>query len=184
MFNYKSASKQELKEQFKKIAKSQGEINLIISNEKYYLPKILNVQEEILSFITGRMNDHKWLITLTNQRIILIDKGLLYGLKQITIDLKHISSISSTTDLTSGKIQINQENSNYLIENISKKLVIYFVNKANEVLQNLHLSASPLQTSKDESTENKLIELNELREKGLINETEFAKAKAKVLNIE
>ena len=130
------------------------------------------------------MNDTKWLITLTNQRIILIDKGLLYGLKQITIDLKHISSISSTTDLTSGKIQINQENNNYLIEHISKKLVIHFVKKANEVLQTIHLGGSSLKNSSDESTENKLVELIELREKGLINETEFAKAKAKVLNIE
>ncbi|ASK79422.1 hypothetical protein CF386_10200 [Paraphotobacterium marinum] len=184
MFNYKNASKQELKEQFKRIAKSQGERNFIISNEKYYLPKVLNENEEILSFITGRMNDTKWLITLTNQRIILIDKGLLYGLKQITIDLKHISSISSTTDLTSGKIQINQENNNYLIEHISKKLVVYFVKKANEVLQTIHLGGSSLKNSSDESTENKLVELIELREKGLINETEFAKAKAKVLNIE
>lgn len=60
----------------------------------------------------------------------------------------------------------------------------YFTNKANEVLQTINLGASSLINSYEESTEKKLVELNGLRETGLINETEFAKAKAKVLNIE
>ena len=56
MFNYKNASKQELKEQFKKIAKSQGERNFIISNEKYYLPKVLNILAKTWEIILKEKN--------------------------------------------------------------------------------------------------------------------------------
>lgn len=41
-----------------------------------------NDGEEVLAFSSGLMDESTWLITLTNTRIIFLDKGMIYGLNK------------------------------------------------------------------------------------------------------
>ena len=45
------------------------------------------------------MDGNTWLITLTDRRIIFLDKGMIYGLKQTTIDLDKVNAVSGETGL-------------------------------------------------------------------------------------
>ena len=81
------------------------------------------------------MDGNTWLITLTDRRVIFLDKGMLYGLKQTTIDLDKVNSISSSTGLLLGKISIEDGASSKLIENVGKKTVKNFTNKVQDAIE-------------------------------------------------
>ena len=70
MFDFKKASKKELKKEYDKIAKKIGDDQFFTSKELNFLPEILLDGEQVLAFSSGLMNDNTWLITLTDIRII------------------------------------------------------------------------------------------------------------------
>ena len=57
-----------------------------LQKELDHVPHILQDGEQVLAFATGLMNNDTWLITLTDRRIIFLDKGMVYGLRQAVID--------------------------------------------------------------------------------------------------
>lgn len=94
VFDYKNASPAELKNEYNRIAKEIGDDQFFTKRELSHLPKILGDGEQVLAFTSGLMDGNTWLITLTDRRIIFLDKGLIYGLKQVTIDLDKINAVS------------------------------------------------------------------------------------------
>ena len=80
MFDFKNATKAELKEEYNKIAEEMGDTQFFTKKELYYLPEVLMENEPVLAYTSGFMDGNTWLITLTDRRIIFLDKGLIYGL--------------------------------------------------------------------------------------------------------
>ena len=74
----------------KELLREIGDDQFFTKKELKYLPEILMENEQVLAFSSGLMDGNTWLITLTNERVIFLDKGMLYGLKQTTIDLEKI----------------------------------------------------------------------------------------------
>ena len=72
MFDFKKASKKELKKEYDKIAKKIGDDQFFTSKELNFLPEILLDGEQVLAFSSGLMNDNTWLITLTDIRMVFI----------------------------------------------------------------------------------------------------------------
>lgn len=184
MFDYKNASKKELKEQFNKIAKEQGDDQFFTKKELNHLPEVLMDNEQVLAFSSGIMDGNTWLITLTDQRIIFLDKGMIFGLKQTVINLDSIKSVSGETGIFFGKIIITEGTTNYKIDNVWKKTVKNFTNKVQEQMQKINKTANnSQQIIKEESIEDKIEKLHNLKEKGLISDEEFESAKYKALGI-
>ena len=75
----------------------------------------------MLAFTSGMMDRNTWLITLTDARVIFLDKGMLYGLKQTFIDLDKIDAVSGSTGILWGKISINDGHKKHDITNVWKK---------------------------------------------------------------
>ena len=79
MFDFKNASKKELRKEYKRIAKATGDDQFFTKRELNHLPAVLFDEEQVLAFSSGMMDGNTWLIALTDRRVIFLDKGLLFG---------------------------------------------------------------------------------------------------------
>lgn len=177
-FDFKNASAAERKQQYDRIAKEMGDDQFFTKKELNHLPEILADGEQVLAFTSGLMNNNTWLIALTDKRIIFLDKGMIYGLKQTTIDLDKINSISGSTGIFFGKIAIEDAASQRVIDNVWKKTVVPFTNKVRDAIE--ARKAAPAATHQDDMV-TKLEKLAGLLEKGILTQDEFLAQKAKLL---
>lgn len=183
-FDFKNASPSDLRNEYNRIAKEIGDHQFFTKRELKHLPKVLSSGEQVLAFTSGLMDGHTWLITLTDRRIIFLDKGMVWGLKQATIDLDKINAISGDTGLLLGSIQIEDGASQRVIRNVWKKTVIAFTNKARDAMearkQALRPSAAVAHGAADDFV-SKLERLAVLLEKGILTKEEFEQQKARLL---
>lgn len=161
------------------------EINLLevknlyfTTKEVKYLPEILKHDERINALVSGFLDGNTWLIVCTSERIIFVDKGMLYGLKQIEIPLNKINSIGQKQGLLFGEIHIWDGANKMTIKNINKTAITPFINAVNNELDKLK-KINGNNNSEDDFI-SKLERLSLLRDKGIINENEF-NAKKKVI---
>lgn len=148
------------------------------------LPKVLANDENIKYATSGLLNGSTWLITCTNKRILFLDKGMLYGLKQVDIPLEKVNSISYSTGLVLGKIEVWDGASKMVIENVSKSTVKIFVDAVNTAREELNNNSnSQNNTSSGQDVVTQLEKLAGLKEKGILTDEEFQKQKAKILNM-
>ena len=135
MFDFKNASKKALQQEYKRIAKATGDDRFFTKKELNHLPKVLMDGEQILAFSSGLMDRNTWLIALTDKRVIFLDKGFVYGLRQTTIPIDKISAVSGETGIIFGKITINSGHGEKKITQVLKYTVLPFINKLNEVIE-------------------------------------------------
>ena len=135
MFDFKSASRAELKAEFKRIAEASGDDGFGTKKELRHLPEVLMDGEQVLRFSSGSMDGNTWLIALTDRRIIFLDRGMLFGFKQTAIPIDKISAVSGQTGLLFGSIEISEGTVTRQIKNVLKKSVLPFTNKVQEVME-------------------------------------------------
>lgn len=185
MIDYKTAKRSDLKAEFKRLLRvTCGDGQLPYQGTKkefFHLPKVLGEGERPLAIVSGMMENSTWLMTLTNHRIILLDKGLIFGLKQKDLALSEIKGINGSTAIMFGTISI-MSGVNLEIKRVDKRCVIPFVNKVNEA-RGIHLKNESESENKPENSPLDHIErLANLKEKGLLTDEEFSAAKNKILN--
>jgi len=163
-----------------------GEVDLFgTAKEVSHLPELLHDDENIKYLTSGLTDGTTWLIVCTQKRILLVDYGMFFGMKQSEMSLENIQSISYQTGLLFGAIEIWHGGSKMLIENCDKKTVKPFVDAVNAAIKELKVnenqdtSASLSQSSDDVIS--KLERLAVLKEKGILTDEEFAEQKAKIL---
>lgn len=144
------------------------------------LPEILRSNESIKALTSGFYDGKTWLIVCTNFRLIFLDKGMIYGLKQIDIPLDKVNSVLCETGIFFATVVVWDGASKVLIENISKNEGKEFTNKINDSLH--EYKQKPIQTiSTGVDVTSQLIKLAELKEKGILTEEEFLLQKKKIL---
>ena len=134
-FDFKNASKEELDREYKRIAREVGDDRFFTKKELRHLPEILLEREQVIAFSSGMMDGKTWLIALTDKRVVFLDKGMLYGLKQTSIPISKISSVSGETGIMFGKITISTGSDEKSISNVWKKTVRPFTNRLNEIIE-------------------------------------------------
>ena len=91
------------------------------------LPETLEPDETMKALTSGYMDGNTWLIVCTDRRVLFLDKGLIYGLKQTEIPLESISSVIQRKGLMVGSIQILGAGlSGMKVDNIIKEDVAKF----------------------------------------------------------
>lgn len=144
------------------------------------LPEILRSNESIKALTSGFYNGNTWLIVCTNFRLIFLDKGIIYGLKQIDIPLDKVNSVLCETGLFFATVVVWDGASKVLIENISKNEGKEFTNKVNDSLH--EYKQKPVQTVvAGNDVASQLVKLADLKEKGILTEEEFQTQKKKIL---
>lgn len=184
MIDYTTATKDQLLAEFDRLKKSSNDSGFFTSKEFLHFPKIAMPGEAPIAVSSGKMDGKTWLIILTNQRVIFLDKGMFFGVKQVAVDLSTISSVGGQTKILSGQIVIAAGGHTYTVENVPKKNVIPFTNMVKQAMEDLRqgrgASANQPQTTSNDPLE-QLERLASLKEKGIITEEEFQAQKAKIL---
>jgi hypothetical protein len=142
------------------------------------LPKILKEDERVLALTSGLMDNNTWLIVLTHRRVIFLDKGMIYGLKQVETPLEKINSIEHKIGMIMGEIHIWDGSSKMSIRNCIKNTVQPFVNALNDALE---VSKKGGHAPSSNSVADELQKLASLKEQGILSEEEFAAEKGKLL---
>lgn len=182
-FDFKNASKEALKVEYDRIAAQIGDDQFFTKKELNHLPEVLADGEQVLAFTSGLMDGNTWLVTLTDHRIIFLDKGMIYGLKQTAIDLDKVNAVSGETGIFFGKISIQDSASTRVIDNVWKKTVVPFTNMVRDVI-NKRKSASNQPTTISAPVSDpveRLEKLSVMLSKGLISDAEFLEQKARIL---
>lgn len=185
MIDYKTASKDKLKEEMKRLASVVSDAPFGTKKEFFHLPEILNAGETPLAIASGQMDGNTWLITLTNKRVIFLDKGMLFGVKQVDVNLQNIVSVGGKTGLLLGEITISTSGQNYTIKNVMKASVIPFTNLVNETRNNTAQSSQTTAQSSVASQDDiivKIERLAKLKADGVLTDEEFQQQKQRVLN--
>lgn len=177
--NFKNASETDRKAEFTRLAKEAGDDRAFVKKELNYLPEVLMDNEEVITFASGFMDGNSWLVTLTDKRIIFLDKGMFFGLKQTIIDLDKVNAVSCITGMILGSVMIQDGALIHKIENVANKTVTFFTNKvrdAIEVRKTPNVTQSPVI-----DVVSQLERLSVLKEKGILTQDEFNQQKTKIL---
>ncbi|MFZ4124581.1 MAG: PH domain-containing protein [Rickettsiales bacterium] len=162
-----------------------------------YLPEILAEGENILALTSGYMNTSTWLCVCTNRRVLFLDRGMFFGLRQIQMNLDRIQSIDSSYTIFFGALRFWDGASSITIKMVLKSSIHPFVKTVQEAMDlykrqmvydlaasatNAHRTAQSsgsLNATADLTSE--LERLGKLREAGHLSEAEFQQAKSKLL---
>lgn len=147
-----------------------------------YLPEVIVPGETIKGLTSGFHDGNTWLITITNRRLLFLDKGMIYGLKQMEMPLDQISTISHKTGLMFGELQISTSGGTKKVEQIDKKDVAKIAQMISDLVKTSR--EKPVATNSDGGdVVSRLERLAALKEKGIINEEEFRIQKEKILSM-
>ncbi len=69
---------------------------------------------------SGVLDGNTWLITVTNKRVLFLDKGMVYGLKQMELPITQISAVSHRTGMLFGKIEVSTAGGTKSVTQIQK----------------------------------------------------------------
>jgi len=185
-FDFKNATQEDFLAECKRICAEMGDDGFFTKKEMKHLPEVLYDGEQVLGLASGMMDSKTWLIALTDQRILLLDKGMLYGLRQTEFRLGHVSSVSYETGLMMGKIDIHVSSVKHQISQVPKKAVANFAERVRAQLQAPSPAAPasesvPSASGSDDDIVSKLERLADLRDRGVLDDQEFAEQKAKIL---
>lgn len=139
-----------------------------------YLPEALYSNEVIKYITSGFCDGNTWLLVCTSLRILALDKGMMFGLKQKEIPLEKISSVNFKKGLMFAEVTIITSSARIKIEQLFKDKVENFVRTINSARENPR--NSPVNTSQIEKLAN-------LRDSGILTEEEFTTKKKQLLNI-
>jgi hypothetical protein len=134
MLDFTTASPEHLSIVYREIAREIGDDRFFTSKELDVLPRILSPYEQVLSFSSGLMDGNTWLIVLTDTRVLFVDKGMFFGLKQSSIDLENIIAIDGETGLMFGSISISMAAGPREIKNVWKRTVNPFIKKVRQAI--------------------------------------------------
>lgn len=200
----------QVKEQIARLP-SEGRYLFWTSKEVRYLPNILEDNERIYAVTSGFVNNNTWLCVCTDRRIIFLDRGLVYGVKQIQMPLNRINSIDHEIGIAFGTISVWDGATRMTVGTILRNKVHYFVKVAKRAMEeyNQRLSmqyqqqmmmqqqmqqqhmmqqqpAAPQLTPEQQAQRmsdvaQHLEKLAALRDKGILTEEEFQMQKARML---
>lgn len=144
------------------------------------LPDILVPGEEVKGLTSGVVKNATWLIVCTTKRILFLDKGLLYGLKQVEIPLDKVNSIEQKKGIFMGEITIWNGANQTKVEMVNKKSLGQFVNGVNEQIEKSKNRSNQPVASLDVADQ--LKKLAGLKDDGTLTEEEFQAQKRKILS--
>lgn len=174
-------------EEIQKRLKELGQIDMFgTKKEVKELPNIMYDGETLEYLMSGFMNGNTWLIVCTNKRILFLDKGLIFGCKQLEIPLDKVNSVETSKGLLLGSIKVWDGASAMKIDNVQKFALQPFVtavNKAREALKNNNQQIKVEKNDESNDYIKELEKLAELKEKGIITEEEFLSKKKQLLGL-
>ncbi len=175
----------EIKEQIKNL-KLDNVSSFFGRKEVNELPNILFAEESVLDIVQGTYNNKMGILVATENRLIFIDKGFMYGLKVEDFPYDKITSIVYETGFVQGKIIIMASGNKAEIDNVIKNRVKPFSDLTRTQISNSGKSNNiPVQNvtiNQQVDVADQLMKLASLKENGILTNEEFQTQKAKLLS--
>lgn len=147
------------------------------------LPKVLGDNEELIYITSGLYEDNTWLIALTDKRILFLDKGLIYGLKQKDITLDKVNSVEYESGVIFSRIKVWNGAEDIIIDKVLNKyakIMVSYITEELELYKN-KMARPRMVEETNEDRINQLAKLGKLRDLGVLTQEEFEEAKRKIL---
>jgi hypothetical protein len=148
------------------------------------LPEILDDDEHILALTSGMRDSSTWLIVCTNRRLIFLNRGMFFGLRQIQLPLDRIQSIDHSSVIAFGSISVWDGASSISIGMVWAPSIVPFVRATEEAMYALRKGTTKPAATASASIDvaSQLAKLAELKEKGHLTQAEFETQKKKLLS--
>lgn len=143
------------------------------------LPEILSDNERILYATSGFINGQTVLIVLTQNRILFINRGLIYGTQNKEIPLNKLNELSYNKGIMYGKITVINGATSVTIDNVDKKTAGTFAKKTRNAINNLNNKSL---NSNSISIADELMKYKKLLDADAITQEEYDKKKKELLN--
>ena len=161
----------------KEMLSKSGSLILGTKKEVKELTNIIGDDEIITYATSGVYEGHTWLIVSTSKRIILLDKGMLFGVNQIEIPLSKVNAVKYKKGLFVGEIEIWDGASMFRVKSVLKKTLIPFINAVNNSIEEMKKT----QKSPKLSVADEIMKFKRLLDEGAITQEEFDKKKKELL---
>ncbi len=146
------------------------------------LPQILDHDEPIKAFTSGFMNNATWIAVCTDRRIIFLNRGMIYGERQLMIPLERVQAIDHQSTIFFGSITVWDGASAFMLSMVLKSSILPFVKTTQEQMQVVRMNSKPTPPSTATTDiASQLAKLADLKEKGHLTEEEFQAQKKKLL---
>jgi hypothetical protein len=145
------------------------------------LPEILHHDESIKAITSGIMNNATWLAVCTNQRLLFLNRGMIFGLRQFQIPLDRVQSIDNAFSILFGSISVWDGASSFTMNLVLKSSIMPFVKTTEEAIQHYRLANNKTAAATGNDIASQLERLVSLKEKGHLTEEEFQQQKKKLL---
>jgi hypothetical protein len=142
------------------------------------LKKHLRADERILALTSGMMEHRTWLGLCTNERIIFLNCGMIYGEQLVQIPLARVQSVDHEFGLLFGYIRVWDGASHFMLRWVMKHSIQPFV----QAVQNSIAGLNSPTTGRDEvDVVSQLEKLADLRDRGALTDDEFRAQKKRLL---
>lgn len=154
-----------------------------------YLPKVMTEGERVLALTSGYREGKTWLAVCTNRRVLLVNRGMFFGLNQVQMNLDRIQSIDSGHTIFFGSFRFWDGATSIGINLVLKSSIAPFVRTVQDAMdvykrQMAYDIASTVSSGPRPADAPFLAELERLsalKAAGHLSEAEFTAAKAKLL---
>lgn len=172
----------EVDPKLKKIVKELEEAGVYglfgTNKEILSLPNLVDDDEKIIYATSGFVDSGTVLVVLTNNRLMFIDKGMLYGTNYREIPFSKINGVSYSTKLLLATIRVDNGVNTTIIKNVPNETAPIFVKKIKDVID----SNNTGKTQQTFSVADELTKFKSLLDAGLLTQDEFDSQKQKLLN--
>jgi len=159
-----------------------GEFSIFFTKKEIkYLPNVLREDENVKALSSGLVDGNTWLIVVSDQRLLFLDKGMLYGLKQMEMNYEKVSAVSHSMGLLLASLIVSTSGGIKKIDSIPKNDAPKISNLISDLIRNTHKKDLPTTQNNNMDITSQLERLASLLERGLLTEEEFKTQKEKLL---
>lgn len=150
------------------------------------LPNIISEGEEIFALVQGRYNKGEGILVATSQRLLFIEKGLLYGLRVEDFGLRTITSIQYSSGILFADVVVLANGNAEKITDVNKDAGRVFCDKVRAKLNELAQPVAASNTTiinQQVDVADQLQKLAGLKAQGILTQEEFDAQKKKLLGL-
>jgi len=147
------------------------------------LPDILDDNERILAVTSGMRDSATWLLVCTNRRLIFLNRGMFFGLRQVQMPLDRIQSIDHSSLIVFGSISVWDGASSVGVGMVFEPSILPFVKATQEAMYAVRKGSTTPAVAAPHTTDvaSQIAKLADLKEKGHLTDAEFQAQKKKLL---
>ncbi|WP_285006248.1 PH domain-containing protein [Lactococcus garvieae] len=147
------------------------------------LPDILHDDEIIKYATSGFLNAKTILILITDQRLLFLDSGMIYGTNTTEIPLDKINSVSYSKGLLLSTLVVYNGATAIKIDNIANDSIEKLTSEIKKSYSKYENQNAPLHNNNLISPADELKKFKELLDAGVISEKEFDSKKKELLKL-